>query len=402
MAHVYHLKRADYRVPRWFTEGLAEFETNVRRDAWVRHHDRAIAHALRHDDIPSIVDLNTQFSQAKSYRDILQAYHLSSLVIHFIHQTWGFDGVNDMLAAYPKRLKTARVIEEVFELEVSGFDRQFRDWLRAKYNRFDNQLLIRPSTFPSAAKLQAEPSSERDAEWYAHHAWRLAERRKTDKAKAAIQKALERAEHAPVVRFVAMLLARQRGELDAAYDHGMAILSQSSDDYTLRVVLGEITRQLERPEEALIHLRAATELYPDGARAWQSIRQLAEARGKQSLRARAVERLFELDQTSASAARAYVQLNRKRGEWRLAKRAADRWIAIQPFEARAHRARTEAAMRVGAADDALQSWLALAAIRPDGDATTAILEEGKRRLEQAGMAPQAAALEQRLNRRNSP
>jgi len=402
IAHVYHLKKANYRVPRWFTEGLAEFETNIHRDAWVRHHDRAIADALRRDDIPSVVELNTQFSQAKSYRDILQAYHLSSLVIHFIRQTWSFSAVDRMLKSYAKLLKTERVIPEILGVDIETFDARFKSWLRRRYRRFEDQLLIRPSTFPSTSELNETLSSGRDAEWYAHRAWQLARQKKVEQANGAITEALDRDADNPTVRFVAMLLERQQDRLQEAYEHGTAILEEHHDDYVLRVVLGDVTRQLERPEEALVHLRAATELYPDGARAWNAIRQLADTRGDSGLRRRAIKRLFELDQTSASAARRFYEMSRSAENWSAAKRASDRWMAIQPFEARAHRSRATASMKVDRPDDAVESWLALAAIQPEGEATRSVLEDAIDRLEQAGFRDRAASVKKRLNRRNSP
>src|SRR5690606_16602710 len=36
LAHVFHIQLSDSRVPRWFTEGLAEYETIVARKEWKR------------------------------------------------------------------------------------------------------------------------------------------------------------------------------------------------------------------------------------------------------------------------------------------------------------------------------------------------------------------------------
>ena len=128
LAHVYHIQKANYRVPRWFTEGLAEYETNVKDPAWVRHHDQEIVSALRDDDIPSVVELDKRFTQARSYKGILQAYHLSSLVIHYIVVNHGFGAINEMLDGFARDRETGvRSSRMCSAMPVDEFDEGFRD-----------------------------------------------------------------------------------------------------------------------------------------------------------------------------------------------------------------------------------------------------------------------------------
>jgi hypothetical protein len=47
LAHVFHIQLSRSRVPRWFTEGLAEYETEHERPEWSREHDPALFAAWR-------------------------------------------------------------------------------------------------------------------------------------------------------------------------------------------------------------------------------------------------------------------------------------------------------------------------------------------------------------------
>ena len=154
MAHVYHIQKGQYRVPRWFTEGLAEYETNIKDPAWVRHHDREIVAAMRDGDIPSVVELDKRFTQARSYKGILRAYHLSSLVIHFIVQEHGFGAINRMLEAFPEKIDTGKVIEHALDRDVETFDAKFRAWLERRYANFNRQFVVDVDSIPAARKLR--------------------------------------------------------------------------------------------------------------------------------------------------------------------------------------------------------------------------------------------------------
>src|SRR5580704_6246663 len=64
LAHVFAIQLSKYHVPRWFTEGLSEYETMIRRPEWQRELDPELYSALKRDHLPGALDMNRAFTHA--------------------------------------------------------------------------------------------------------------------------------------------------------------------------------------------------------------------------------------------------------------------------------------------------------------------------------------------------
>jgi Flp pilus assembly protein TadD len=64
LAHVFAIQLSNSRVPRWFTEGLSEYETLIARPDWRRENDADLYGSLVNGTMPSIANLNAAFMQA--------------------------------------------------------------------------------------------------------------------------------------------------------------------------------------------------------------------------------------------------------------------------------------------------------------------------------------------------
>lgn len=394
MAHVYHIQKAGYRVPRWFTEGLAEYETNIKDPAWIRHHDREIAAALDADEIPSVVELDKRFTQARSYKGILRAYHLSSLVIHYIVQTHGFEAINEMLAAFPDKLDTGEVIQAALDQDVETFDKNFEAWLRRKYSNFQHQFVVSIDEIEPARKLSERlDDSPRDAALHAKMAAAKLRIGKADEAKRHIEEALSLDEKNATVRYIAAMIALNQGRARDAYAHATSVLDQFRDGYELRVVLGHTAMMLEQPEAARVHLEAATQLYEDGTEAWANLFKLAESLEDAELQERAEARLFQLDQNDPLIARQRMKRMVDQKRWAEALDAARRWVAIQPLEVRAQRAVADISLEHQRPEQAVEAFEVLVTLRPDEKA--AALLEAAAALREAGYPKQAESFAER-------
>ena len=168
LAHVYHIQLAKNRVPRWFTEGLAEYETNVKDPAWARHHDRQLSTALNQNKLRGVLDLNKGFTHARSFEEILRSYHQASLVIHFIAETYGYEKLPAMLREWGNQKTTTAVLQNVLSLQPDAFDQKFKTWLSRRYLNFKRQFSVDLAGLPTIVELDDQlRSSPNDAQTWA-------------------------------------------------------------------------------------------------------------------------------------------------------------------------------------------------------------------------------------------
>ena len=60
LGHVFAIQLSKIsRVPRWFTEGLSEYETLIARPDWRRENDADLYGAVASSALPSIGELNS-------------------------------------------------------------------------------------------------------------------------------------------------------------------------------------------------------------------------------------------------------------------------------------------------------------------------------------------------------
>ncbi len=154
LAHVWHIQMSNSRVPRWFTEGLAEYDSTRRRPEWKREMNAALWDAHKSGRLKPIGSFNTMFTGAKNIGEIVLAYYYASKVVMFIDRTWGFEVFPKMLRAWGKRQPTEAVFQEVLGLSLDEFDARLDTWM-------EDELLVayRDDWVPS----DKEPVELRDA-----------------------------------------------------------------------------------------------------------------------------------------------------------------------------------------------------------------------------------------------
>ena len=91
LAHIFHLQLSHNHVPRWFTEGLAEYETIIARPEWRREEDHNLHQALRDGVLPKLSELNAAFTRARSPQQLMTAYYAASQAVVDLGERFGFD-----------------------------------------------------------------------------------------------------------------------------------------------------------------------------------------------------------------------------------------------------------------------------------------------------------------------
>ncbi|MEM1350072.1 MAG: tetratricopeptide repeat protein, partial [Myxococcota bacterium] len=348
LAHVYHIQLSNSRVPRWFTEGLAEYETNVYDPSWVRHHDQEIAVKLFKGEVPSVLELNRGFTHAKSYDEVLRSYHLSSLAIHYIAQKWTFERIPDMLRAWGESKGTPEVFEGVLGVTTSEFDDGFARWLELRHMTFQQQLMVDLEEVRSPKELErARRLNERDPKLWAETALSHMVRGEPDEMEDALHVALQKAPDDAWVNHVAAMIRAKQGRPKDTLVHGGKVLAALEDSYELRVLLGRASLVTDDLEGARVHFEAASQLYPDGIEAWSLLGRLGRNTKDEELYQRSLARIYELNQHDAGVARLRAKRLQDDGVWELLGEVAERWYDINPFDPSVHRARAKSFLELG-------------------------------------------------------
>ncbi|MCA9613426.1 MAG: hypothetical protein KC586_11790, partial [Myxococcales bacterium] len=126
LAHVFHIQLSRNRVPRWFTEGLAEYETLVARTDWKREMDHYLWSALEDGRLPPLRLMNRAFTHARSAMGMMVAYYASTRIVVFLVERFGFAKIPQMLRAWAAGKRTEEVMTEVLEMDVDAVDAAFR------------------------------------------------------------------------------------------------------------------------------------------------------------------------------------------------------------------------------------------------------------------------------------
>lgn len=156
LSHVFHLQMSKNRVPRWFTEGLAEYETAVAKELWKRHHERDLWQALENDKVPSIQFFDRAFTQIESAYELVVAYYASYRLVHYLIDTYSFDIVPKLLRGWSKGEESVALIERTLGKKVDAIDSEFRTYLRQDLARFkDTEPLDLRKLRGNYAALQA-------------------------------------------------------------------------------------------------------------------------------------------------------------------------------------------------------------------------------------------------------
>ena len=138
--HVITLQMTDYRIPRWFSEGLSVYEERRARPGWGDDWNPLFVRAFAEKRWFKMADLDAGFQRPKTPQDVPIAYFQASQVCEFIADRYGFDSILRMLALYRDKAKTPDVLLQVLKLSESDFDREFMAYVESKVKPLQQAL----------------------------------------------------------------------------------------------------------------------------------------------------------------------------------------------------------------------------------------------------------------------
>ncbi|HKO53320.1 MAG TPA: hypothetical protein VJV79_36680, partial [Polyangiaceae bacterium] len=274
LSHVFHIQLSKSHVPRWFTEGLAEYETIIRRPEWAREQDPDLYQALRAGRLPAVANMTRAFTRAEELNDVATAYYASSQIMTLWATEYGMPKLSEMLRQWGAGRRTPQVLREVLGKAPEQLDREFRAFAERRLARYSSQFV--PMTRGGSVAL-AQAAVERSPDSASAHttlALALLRRGRGDRAKSELARALTLEPAFADARFL-------DAQLTASEDPARAgsilrkLIADGKDGYAVEMLLAQ-TLGSNDELGAKRALEAATKLDPSQASPYYTLADLAE------------------------------------------------------------------------------------------------------------------------------
>jgi tetratricopeptide (TPR) repeat protein len=133
MSHVFVLSATNFRVPRWFTEGLAVHEEGERSAEWKNQPTPEVLAAIRDKKLLPVAKLDRGFVYPQYPTQVLVSYFQAGSICDFVKDKWGEDKLLEMVHSYAQLKTTPQVIQQDLGLAPEEFDKQYLAWIDHKY-----------------------------------------------------------------------------------------------------------------------------------------------------------------------------------------------------------------------------------------------------------------------------
>jgi cellulose synthase operon protein C len=295
LAHVFAIQLSKYHVPRWFTEGLSEYETMIRRPEWQRELDPKLYLAMTKNRLPGALDMNRAFTHAEG-EDVEVAYYAASRMVAFTAEQFGFPAIARALQLWGEGKPTAEVIRQAFGVEPSGYDSRFRAWAMARLARYQGRYLFDPRPQPLEEARAAVGAAPRSAPAHVAYALALMHGHQREEGGREIDEALKLDPNEKDAHFVAYLLGGMAKDVDAQERHLRAIRASGADGYDVEMGFADVAGTRHDAAGARTALEAAHRLDPTQVDPVRSLYELATAEKREAGALDALREVARLDQ----------------------------------------------------------------------------------------------------------
>jgi tetratricopeptide (TPR) repeat protein len=400
LAHVFHIQLSRSRVPRWFTEGLAELETARERPEWSRELDPQLYQALRSERLPPVAQLSRAFTRAEHMEDVATAYFASSQIATFLADRHGMDKVAGMLRAWGAGKPATEVLSGVLGATPVQIDDAFRAQLRRDLARYQVQFLPRKWRGSFLARKEAAEKRPSDLDAQLAYALALLELGRLEDAEKRTRAVLDRKPDHADAQFALARMELARGAWESAAQRLEAFIGRGNDGYEPRLLLAEIALGQDDRPRAIAQFTAAHRFDRRASEPLARLAELHQQAGDDEAELAALRQLAPLEEHAGPVHRRLLELLTQRGLWQEAAAAGEAALWTQLNDLRIHSLFARALERTGDSKRALYE-LESAALCPGSPAERALAhrelsgayERAGRRKEARAAAAEAERLE---------
>ncbi len=279
LGHVFAIQLSNSRVPRWFTEGLSEYETLIASPWWRRENDIDLYGALANNSLPSIGALNSEFMQPDQ-NAIVVAYYQSAVTIEYLATTYGFPKIVEALKLYGKGKETPEVLKSITGKTIAQLDSDFRKYLDIRLKPYKGTFKLPTRGFDDVTKLEiAADAKPKDARARANVALGYYYQGEAAKSEQNATAALAMDPKQPIARFILAEIAVHKNDLKKAKQMYTALAADGYDSADVRARLAQMAEQEGDMGALEKHLCAAKKLDPERSFSYQELSELYAKQG---------------------------------------------------------------------------------------------------------------------------
>ncbi len=353
LGHVFAIQLSKNHVPRWFTEGLSEYETIARRPEWRRELDPELYLAIRAGRLPGAVDMNRAFTHATDGNDVTVAYYASSQMLVFTVEQFGMPKVVKALKLWGEGVRTPEVIQRAFGLSASDYDARYRAWQLGKLSRYTSQFLFDDRPPPLDDAKAAVLASPQNAGLHAALALALVHAQKADEAKQELDKALQLDPAEKGAHYLSFKLALHGHDAAGAEGHLSSIVRAGGDGFIVQMGLAELAEGKKDKAAMRAALEAAARFDPTQSEPLKGLMELATEEKRDADALDALRKMAMLEQHDRRAWRMLLQRLVEGKLWDEAKRVGESAIYVDVESAGVHTNYARALAATGAHDKAV-------------------------------------------------
>jgi len=313
LGHVFAIQLSNSRVPRWFTEGLSEYETLIARPDWRRENDSDLYGAMANNTLPSIGNLNSEFMQPDQ-NAVVVAYFLSAVTVEWLARTYSFPKIVEALKLYGKGQETPDVLKAITGKTIAQLDTEFRKYLEIRLAPYAGTFKLPTRGFDDITALEvAVDAAPRDAKARANLTLGYYYGGDAEKAAAAAAATVAVDPKQPIARYILAELAVHNGDTAKAKSLYIGLVSDGHDSYDLRTRLAQLAETDQA--EAEKQLCAAKKLDPERSYPYQALAEMYEKAGDMPKALVELEAYAYIEQMELSPLKKLVTEYGKLGNW---------------------------------------------------------------------------------------
>ncbi|MDX2088370.1 MAG: tetratricopeptide repeat protein [Kofleriaceae bacterium] len=397
LGHVFAIQLSNSRVPRWFTEGLSEYETLIAHPSWRRENDADLYGAVLNGTLPSIAALNSEFVQPDQ-NAVVVAYYQSAVTIEFLVQKYGFPKFVEALKLFGKGKETPEVLQVITGKSIAQLDTEFRAFLDLRLKPYAGTFKLPTRGFDDVTKLEiAADASPKDGKLRAHVALGYFYEREAEKAATAAEAALALDPKQPIARYILAEVAVHKQDAAKAKQLYAGLVADGHDSYDLRTRLAQLAEAERNAAEVEKQLCAAKKLDPERSYPYQELAGIYKKSGRVQQGLAELEHYAFLEQMELAPLKELISEYTKLANWPKVKTYAEMAMFIAPHDADVLLALGKSSLETGDGAKALYTYDTMLLLKPS-PRRPALVHLGRARalLAQGKKADAKAALAQAM------